>query len=220
MFGALANVLDQGITVAIEKDWVVVMSKSCDLDKKQQNQLNNSFHNEHDNDKDQSSSSSSKMNDWLSETNITMTQIDLSCKSLAPALAGYLLAMYGNNLKGAALFIGVLNISCLIVQWVCSLFIYKLIPDLSIKLDCSTSSAEHYASFTQRERASSIIDEEEIPLVTHGYYTLVKHHPVLKVEETTNGNKYQYFMDSIVPQRWKIYMNQSTAWSGLALAFL
>ena len=185
--------LDQGITVAIEKDWVVIMSKSCDL---------------------------AKMNDWLSETNITMTQIDLSCKSLAPALAGYLLAMYGNNLKGAALFIGVLNISCLIVQWVCSLYIYKLIPDLSIKLDSTTSNSEYYASFTQRERAPSIIDEEEITLVTHGYYTLVKHHPVLKVEETTNENKYQYLIDSIIPQGWKIYMNQSTAWSGLALAFL
>merc|ERR1711982_182561 len=78
--------------------------------------------------------------DWLSETNIAMTQIDLSCKSLAPAVAGFLLTTFGDNLKDAALFVGALNICCLIVEWFCTAHIYRLIPDLAIKLDVNADN--------------------------------------------------------------------------------
>ena len=208
IFGAMANVLDQGITVAIEKDWVVVMSKStCEKQKSNRN----------DNE-----DTEQIIKDWLSETNITMTQIDLTCKSLAPAGAGYLLAIYGDNLQGAALFVGLLNIACLIVEWLCTAFIYELIPDLAIKLDTINSSAHGYRSIIESERTSSIIEDEDMILVSQTQISGITDGNIVGYLSEKNGMKneyYQYFMD-LIPLGWRIYMKQSTAYSGLALSLL
>jgi hypothetical protein len=122
LLGATARILDSGFVVAIERDWIVVMSKvlfsgdSADeviLQKK-----------------------------WLSETNVAMKQIDLSCQMVAPAFAGFFVALFdggsrhnhGSDLRGAALFVGLLNVMALIVEYVCTIKIYHRIPSLGTKV--------------------------------------------------------------------------------------
>jgi hypothetical protein len=106
--GALARVLDSGFVVAIERDWIVVMSKcvtSPDLTRSQNLQ---------------------RQKAWLTETNVLMKQIDLSSKIVAPAVAGFIVAFlddgtdphHGSDLRGAALFVGCLNAMALVVEYI------------------------------------------------------------------------------------------------------
>jgi hypothetical protein len=106
--GALARVLDSGFVVAIEKDWIVVMSESVtspDLTRSQNLQ---------------------RQKVWLTETNVLMKQIDLSSKIVAPAVAGFIVAFlddgtdphHGSDLRGAALFVGCLNAMALVVEYI------------------------------------------------------------------------------------------------------
>ena len=109
VFGSLASVLDKAFIVAVERDWVVVMSEVA---KKEEN------------------------GDWLSETNVAMKQIDLSCKVIAPAVAGFVIGAFdrsggGSDLTGAAILVGSLNAISLIVEYVCMVQIYSLVPSLS-----------------------------------------------------------------------------------------
>jgi hypothetical protein len=88
-----------------------------------------------------------------------MRQIDLSCKIVAPALAGFFLSWWTNHhhpstttttttptttmspsspqqhadLRGAAVLVGALNVAALIIEYLCTKQIYHLIPDLAIK---------------------------------------------------------------------------------------
>jgi len=178
----MANILDESFTVAIEKDWIVVMNEfSC-------------RNNPHDDATDCSK--------WLSETNVAMTQIDLSCKSLGPAAAGIFIAAFGDpsdegysnsGLHGAVLLIGALNISCLVVEWFCTARIYQLIPDLSKK------------SFKYNEinieRTSSV--EQKV---------------INDLDAQENPNEKQFLFS--FPSDWKIYLNQSVSWGGISLALL
>lgn len=106
--GALARVLDSGFVVAIERDWIVVMSESISVQG-----LTNS-------------QSIERQKAWLTETNIFMKQIDLSSKIVAPAVAGFIVAFlddgtdphHGSDLRGAALFVGCLNATALVVEYI------------------------------------------------------------------------------------------------------
>ena len=62
LFGSVALVLDQAFTVAIERDWIVVLSEE--------------------------NASKEEAEAWLSSTNVALRQIDLTCKVVAPAVAG------------------------------------------------------------------------------------------------------------------------------------
>lgn len=106
LLGAIAQVLDNGFTVAIERDWIVVVSQYMLLAPGEENNIQ-------------------KQKDWLSETNVALKQIDLSCKIIAPAVAGFVVAGWdgGNathnasNLKSAALFVGFLGALALVVEY-------------------------------------------------------------------------------------------------------
>lgn len=107
IFGALAQVCDQALIVVFERDWVVEMSR-----------------------KDET---------WLATTNVCMRQIDLFAKVLAPALTATVilpLLVLKNNEDNddwtrAACVIGLVNIIALILQYVGSSAIYRLVPVLS-----------------------------------------------------------------------------------------
>jgi iron-regulated transporter 1 len=115
-FGSLASILDKGFLVAIERDWVVVMSQVADL-----------------------AGSGTNQDEWLSETNVMMKQLDLSSKVLAPAVAGFVIgafdktegSQHGSDLTGAAVLVGAVNVASLIVEYVCTARIYDLIPALA-----------------------------------------------------------------------------------------
>ena len=116
LFGAAAQILATGFTVAIERDWIVVMSNLVS--------------------KDQQST-------WLSETNIAMKQIDLACKIGAPAMAGFIMSAamnqnsnatmdHGRGMRGVVVLVGVINIMALVVEYTCTYKIYHLIPELAV----------------------------------------------------------------------------------------
>jgi hypothetical protein len=141
LLGATARILDSGFVIAIERDWIVVMSKVLfggDSPEEKALQKN-----------------------WLSETNVVMKQIDLSCKVVAPALAGFFVALFddgsqhnhGSDLRGAALFVGLLNVMALIVEYICTIKIYNEIPSLRTKVSkpqsghpSTTPNGEHKAT--------------------------------------------------------------------------
>jgi len=107
--GSLAAIFDKGLLVAIERDWIVIMSNLAD-----------------------------DQQDWLSATNVMLKQIDLSCKIAAPAVAGFIIGAFdsskssnGADLTGAALLVGGLNVASLVAEYVCTERIYLLIPALA-----------------------------------------------------------------------------------------
>jgi iron-regulated transporter 1 len=175
-FGAFAQILDRGFLVAIERDWVVIMSQAAvppnptstgpPLPRADSNAPSPEP-------PDRTSSAASQephqqrhaaKKSWLSETNVCMKQIDLSCKVVAPAVAGLIIGAfdtnqgtmdasaseadtphYGNNLKGAALLVGVVNVAALVVEYHCTRQVYNMVPGLAFKsdLDGSTSLVRH-----------------------------------------------------------------------------
>eukprot|EP00816_Leptocylindrus_hargravesii_P011921 CAMPEP_0196823978 /NCGR_PEP_ID=MMETSP1362-20130617/89905_1 /TAXON_ID=163516 /ORGANISM="Leptocylindrus danicus, Strain CCMP1856" /LENGTH=420 /DNA_ID=CAMNT_0042204063 /DNA_START=211 /DNA_END=1470 /DNA_ORIENTATION=- len=106
MLGVTADVLDKAFKVAIEKDWVVVLSNEA-------------------------ASCGEKKSSWLRETNVAMKQIDLSCKIIAPALAGGLVAT--GELRFTAVAVGALNFLSIVVEYTCTEMIYKVTPRLASK---------------------------------------------------------------------------------------
>ena len=114
IFGAIAKLTDTGMTVAMERDWIVVMSKVASHDIED----NDEFGFRIDGESSHSDSSAYvsvgsisvgnanldkgilrrlKEKTWLAETNTAMKQIDLLCKVGGPAIAGIYLAAFDQN---------------------------------------------------------------------------------------------------------------------------
>lgn len=131
ILGSLAQILDRGFIVAIERDWIVVMSRVASPSYS----VAQSTNTQHIPDATERA--------WLSTTNVAMKQIDLSCKVAAPAVAGFFIGAFsdgntdphhhGGDLSSAALLVGLVNVAALIVEYVCTARIYHLIPDLAIE---------------------------------------------------------------------------------------
>mmetsp|Transcript_17728 Transcript_17728/g.43729 ORF Transcript_17728/g.43729 Transcript_17728/m.43729 type:complete len:572 (+) Transcript_17728:275-1990(+) len=123
LLGAIAQVLDSGFTVAIERDWIVVMSQYITFAPEEE------------------STNLQKQKEWLSETNVALKQIDLSCQIIAPAVAGFVVAGWdgggenhkASDLKSAALFVGCLCAVALVVEYICSTKIFYAVQTLAIK---------------------------------------------------------------------------------------
>jgi len=116
IFGALANLTDQAITVAMERDWIVVMSKVAASDVEDEEYFKaieaggslasnmstgmysvGSISVGGNPDINSGIIRRLKEKTWLSQTNTTMKQIDLMCKVVAPAAAGIFVASFDNN---------------------------------------------------------------------------------------------------------------------------
>jgi hypothetical protein len=118
IFGAIAKLTDTGMTVAMERDWIVVMSKVASYDIEDdddefgfQTESESSFC-EEDSSAHVSIGSISventrnldkgiirrlKEKTWLAQTNTAMKQIDLLCTVGGPAIAGIYLAAFDQN---------------------------------------------------------------------------------------------------------------------------
>jgi hypothetical protein len=182
LLGATAKIFDLGFLVAVERDWVVVMSRFIMDDGLPHGEQQES------------------QKKWLSETNVAMKQIDLSCKVVAPAIAGFCIALlddgtdphHGSDLRGAAIFIGALNALALLVEYACTAMIYNLIPDLAIK------SKRGPATALERELDSSADDAKE------------------NVVKKTCPPRCLCRM----PDGLRVYLDQSISWAGVGLALL
>ena len=99
---------------------------------------------------------------WLAETNVFMKQIDLSCRFLAPTIAGFVIATFGDDLQIAAFIIGLLNIGGLLVEYKCTAEIYKLVPLISIRYAQSNpSSLKKLESIDEKSNAIQDVDSEK-----------------------------------------------------------
>lgn len=151
ILGPAASVLDSGFIVAVERDWIVVMSKfgidsSTSVSSTPEN-IKDYEQEEEGTAEEQQQTLEQQQIRWLSETNVAMKQIDLSCKVVAPAVAGFIVALYdnsagtenshpqhGSDLRGAAIFVGLLNVVALVVEYICTYKIYHQIPTLHQKM--------------------------------------------------------------------------------------
>lgn len=183
--GAAAQVLDKAFVVAIERDWVVVMSQAA-ADSLGTDQ--------------ESDAAASTFSSWLSETNISMRQIDLGCKVAAPSVAGFMIPLFvgrgssptGSNLRWACLFIGALNVAALVVEYVCTKQIYMMLPSLAFKSPTQGGGNEDDSAKAGDEVSST--SEFNI--------------------ETPSCEKCR------LPRGLRIYMDQKISWAGIALAML
>jgi Ferroportin1 (FPN1) len=248
VFGPIAQILDRGFLVAIERDWVVIMSESAVEEPVQQQQLfvsdasdsslSGSASDRHE---DQQQRQAAARKGWLSETNVTMKQIDLSCKVVAPAIAGFIIGAFdsqqhgigvgdggdpgaevpgdaslsqrsGSNLKGAAVLVGVVNVAALVVEYYCTRQIYQMIPALAVK----------------REGR----DESQLPQHNPGGDSVASQHGLLQLlavssplpRGRTGGSGVEHW--AIVERPWRvppalqIYLDQPVSKAGLALSLL
>ena len=146
LFGSAVRVLDQAFTVAIERDWVVEMSRAsakADGSAKGARETPGLT-------TEQSTTRSFPL--YLAEMNVTMKQIDLSCKIIGPALAGLLLPLVSSQskdlkstrgLEWGCLLVGLLNTLALVVEYMCTTRIYIIIPSLAYKQEMEQESNSH-----------------------------------------------------------------------------
>lgn len=181
IFGSAAEVLNRGFLVAMERDWIVVLSKLA------------GEHEQHQ---------------WLSDTNVAMKQIDLSCQICAPAIAGFIIAAlkndddgehHGQDLWGAALLVGFLNVVSLIVEYSATAYIYNSVPALAIK-----NVVEHH-----HESNSSTISS------SHGEQTI-------KLDDSSEPSRCKAVGRRFcrLPHSLQVYMDQSVSWGGIGFAML
>jgi solute carrier family 40 (iron-regulated transporter), member 1 len=212
LFGSGAEVLSRGFLVSLERDWIVVMAQVASP---------NYGHTQSNNPASFSEDTKSEGQIWLSETNVTMKQIDLSAQIGSPAIAGFFLTFMGNyrlstsspasqspehgsELGIAAISIGMLNVLALIVEYACTIYIYRLIPELAYK--------EHIESVVNVTPSQNKTND---PLV---------------IENDNNTNepltsKFQLpklftAFGNCIPSGFQIYMRQPIAWSGIGFALL
>ena len=110
IFGSLAMLFNQVFVVAVERDWIVVLSQQA-----------------------------ADPEAWLSQTNVLLRQVYLTCKVISPTFAGWVVGD-GNLipqdqghfcvLHNAAILVGVLCVTSLCVEYICSMQIYRLVPAL------------------------------------------------------------------------------------------
>jgi Ferroportin1 (FPN1) len=199
IFGSLARILDKVFLVTIERDWVVVMGQvAADLTNKED--TDTSHHTQ-------------PSKSWLADTNVFMKQIDLTCRVTAPAVAGVLIGAAtspvadtshkaSNDLANAALLIGFINAASLMVEYLCTAQIYRLVPALAQKINALPTPRQ---SENDKKR-----DEENDKNVTE----LEPVRSLSRKEEATG------FVSAKLPPGLKIYMDQPVSWAGLGLAML
>jgi solute carrier family 40 (iron-regulated transporter), member 1 len=194
VLGATAMILDSGFLVAVERDWIVVMSQYAS----ERGLSSYSDSNSNSNSNEELDTPISAMDpiskQWLSQTNVTMKQIDLSCQIAAPAVAGFIIAAFndgthsGNNtahgdLRGAAILVGVVNVAALVVEYICTARIYRMLPALAFKKDANTQPKQQ--------------DDQCVPI------------------QRANDSRWRH-----MPPSLQIYLNQSACMGGISLSLL
>ena len=229
--GSAGMILNQGFLVAVEKDWIVVMSKMASPLYSRSNMKTN---------KGTSTSNSSnptnicdkESSDWLAETNVFLKQIDLASMIAAPAISGFILQLANNSasgsdhqshhhaqmhLAGAAIFVGILNTVALVVEYVVSFRIFKSIPDLaSKKVGPSTVGKGETMKSTESE-CSPILETDkdmQIMVVTEP----VKEHPTESYAPLGRGCIAALLLR--LPYGLRTYLSQSISLGGIGYCLL
>jgi hypothetical protein len=187
IFGAIAKLTDQMLTVAMERDWIVVLSEVAALEDEEEEDdiltTPRSLDSQHSfgtfsvgqlsfggsTTLNKTMLQKMKKETWLSQTNTSMTQIDLLCQFVGPAIAGIYVSIFDDanpsnsievelshwyNLSYAAILIGVLNLICLYIEYTCTKSVYESIPELSVREASNVLSRKSCSIFQMLEGLS------------------------------------------------------------------
>mmetsp|Transcript_15838 Transcript_15838/g.45450 ORF Transcript_15838/g.45450 Transcript_15838/m.45450 type:complete len:371 (+) Transcript_15838:894-2006(+) len=163
---------------------------------------------------------------WLSDTNVALKQIDLSCKVAAPAMAGFFVAAFGDggshggDLKGAALLVGALNASALVVEYVCTKRIYDLIPDLAAKRVVNKKECAEMKERTTEDQKSLLLSDSATSSDRTELSSLSDMSKESKKNKRVHDSKCHRFYLRWVPDGMRVYLKQPIASGGIALALL
>lgn len=208
IFGSIAQLLDRGFTISMERDWVVIMGEVASSNYYIQQR------NDYNNEKDISSTSSSSSSSWLLETNVRMKQIDLSCKVLSPAIAGFLIEFFSdnngnnNNLSFASIVVGVINVLSLIVEYICTTLIYNHIPELTKKPKIIVTTID------VKETNDSVFDNKNNSSNSNGN----SNGNINNIKD--ENNNHSIITNTIIPKPLSIYMEQPISLAGISLSLL
>jgi iron-regulated transporter 1 len=223
VFGSLAAVLDSGFRVAIERDWVVVMSQMVAKELYASEEFSSDSKNEEskvpvvEKDENRTICPSASEREWLSHTNVTMRQIDLTCKVVAPSFTGFLAGDSSTDLRVACLAIGLLNMLALVLEYVCTKSIYSLVPDLSNKK--RETNIEKASNGGKCSDARNFQDSETFIQTQEGNELFSTHPHQPRTE--TNSTSFRWYCNRVfIPSEWRLYVSQSVAPAGIALSLL
>ena len=206
LLGAVAMILDTGFLVAVERDWIVMMSiGACNVERSIRGSPTTTTTTTgvvvltHDDEE-------AVKQAWLTETNVKMRQIDLTCKMIAPALGGIFIGLFddgtspnhGYELRYATLLVGAINMVALVVEYICTAKIYKAIPELQSSSVSSTDPAD-------------VIDDDEEE--EDGNTDTEQQHKINAEKDETSV--WAQYMEDLT-----IYFSQTVGWAGFALALL
>mmetsp|Transcript_12669 Transcript_12669/g.14021 ORF Transcript_12669/g.14021 Transcript_12669/m.14021 type:complete len:656 (+) Transcript_12669:149-2116(+) len=233
VLGAIAMVLDTGFLVAVERDWVVVMSVgACNVQKSMSmarggggnSSMNSSIGSIADS-CDALLSLTQKEEQhvkeaWLTDTNVKMRQIDLTCKIIAPAMGGFFIAFYvsagvdetnnhGYELRSATLVIGAINVLALIVEYLCTAQIYHGIPELAATAHQQQQEHEQVTMMNDKGRDKEKESEDEA------------YESASSPKDGENNINNKSRSSSSILDDLQVYFGQTTVgWAGLSLALL
>ncbi len=112
LFGSLRFLFNRGFEVAIERDWIVVLSQQR---------------------------STTDQEAWLSRTNVALRQIFLVCNVISPTFVGWIVSVGHpeeqsrfSELYTATILIGVLSITSLLIESICVVQACNLVPSLGL----------------------------------------------------------------------------------------
>ena len=179
LFGPLAEILNRGFLVAIERDWIVTMMpaapKARPIDDNDDNSLDS-------NSPDDRTSTGQERSgrEWLVETNVRMKQLDLTCKVVAPAVSGLIVGSFDDassssednpqehnsvhNLTTAALLVGLVHVAAVIVEYVATAHVYYMVPALR---GCQVSKTPATRSTTESTARTLALTESEEGIAIH-----------------------------------------------------
>lgn len=201
VFGACAAILDSGFLVAMERDWIVVMSQEA----------SNHHVVEQETREDEETQ-------WLSDTNVAMRQIDLSCKVGAPAVAGFVVAWFDGSssssnesstehvydIRGAVLLVGGINSLALIVESICVAKVYSDVPRLGQPSSSLRLPAEPLPDTALSGSTNSNGDE-------------LSEQVIQKLQE---DNSHSWWFQ-LLPYSFQVYFGQQPiCWAGFSLSLL
>ena len=129
ILGGMAQVLDRSFLVAVERDWIVVMAEAAGENK----------------------------DNWLSQTNVALKQIDLTCQVVAPAVTGWVLTLLPTGF--GVLWVGLCNCLALIVEWVSMKTIASMLPMLDQAKDIVVHEEEEDNSLSELDSPNN--DQEK-----------------------------------------------------------
>jgi solute carrier family 40 (iron-regulated transporter), member 1 len=208
--GALAATMDRAFSIAIERDWVVVVCHAPTEGMSKRGVGDEAV--------------DLVFPSRLSDTNIMMRIIYLVCKVSAPAIAGFFIPLLsrsrgqdrnptGSQMKLPCVFVGALTMSALFVEYICTTQIYESIPALAFK----RLRKEDDISLRYKQSGNqNIVGSREMTLENQD----IEDNNCVGLDRQRRRSHVLKPPNALELSSFRVYISQSVALFGLALAVL